>query len=158
MQQKATGYRPTSFGQAMLERASSACHPTGAMEVAARTLLVEPRSTDNEKVWATVVSKFLPEGHTAVSAAAGAAVLAGATEVEEGRAPRWCLKEECVLQMTFDVIFSRSVLSGSGNYSQRFAHLQATIHTDIEREEFGWGMEKLWRKIVDEPGPFPPEL
>lgn len=85
MQQKATGYRPTSFGQAMLERASSACHPTGAMEVAARTLLVEPRSTGKEKPWPTLMATFPTEEHATVSAAAAATVPASAGNRERGR-------------------------------------------------------------------------
>ena len=59
--------------------------------------------------------------------------------------------------MLFDVISSRSALSGPGNDGQRFFHLQSIIHTDIGREEFGKGMTAFWRKIVDEPGAFPPE-
>ena len=39
-----------------------------------------------------------------------------------------------------------------------FAHLQSIIHTDIEREELGRGITAFWRRMVDEPGTFPPEF
>ena len=56
--------------------------------------------------------------------------------------------------MLFDVISSRSALSGPGNSGQRFAHLQPIIHTEIGRDEFGWGMTAFWRILGDEPNAF----
>ncbi|CAN0541723.1 unnamed protein product, partial [Laminaria digitata] len=87
----------------------------------------------------------------AVSAAAVAAVLASATEVEDGNAPPWRPDDEYASEVLFDVISSRSALSGPGNDGQRFAHLQPIIHADIGREDFGRGMTAFWRRIVDEP-------
>ena len=75
--------------EAKLERASSACHHTGGVKVAARNLLAEPRSEGNEEAYNTLVSKFPSEDHAVASAAAVAAVLASATEVEDRKAPPW---------------------------------------------------------------------
>ena len=79
-----------------------------------------------------MVSKFPPEDHAAVSeaAAAAAAVLSNATEIEDGNYPLVLL----------GVTSSRSVLAGSGNDAQRFFHLLPTIRTGIGREEFGKGV------------------
>ena len=60
--------------------------------------------------------------------------------------------------MLFDVISSRSALSGPRNDGQRFSHVESIIHTDVGREEFGRGMTALWRRNVDEPDVFPPEF
>ena len=98
------------------------------------------------------------EDHAAVSAAAAAAVLASATEVEDGSAPSWRPDDEYASEVLFDVISSRSALSGPGNDGQRFSHLQSIIHTDSGREEFGQGMTDVWRKIFDEPDSFPPQF
>ena len=68
--------------------------------MAARNLLVEPRSAGNEETWKTLVARS---------------------------------------EVLFDVLNSRSALSGPGNDGQPFAHLQSIIHTDIGREEFGTG-------------------
>ena len=69
--------------EAKLERASSTCRHAGGVEVAARNLLAEPRSGGKEQTWNTLVCKFPSEDHAAVPAAAAAAVLASATEVED---------------------------------------------------------------------------
>ena len=103
------------------------------------------------------MSKFPSEDHAVVSAAV-AAVLASATEVEDGNALPRRPDDEYASEVLFDVISSRSVLSGPGNDGQRFSHLQSIIHTDIGREEFGKDMTAFWRKIVHEPDAFPPEL
>ena len=76
----------------------------------------------------------------------------------DGNSPPWRPDDEYASEVLFDVISSRSALSGPGNDGQRFSHLQFIIHTDIGREEFGQGMTAFWRKIVDEPDAFPPEL
>ena len=102
--------------------------------------------------------KFPSEDHTAVSAAVAAAVLVSATEAEDGNAPLWRPDDEYTSEVLFDVISSRSALSGPGNDGQRFAYLQSIIHTDIGREEFGRGMTAFWRRLVDEPDAFPPEF
>ena len=73
--------------EAKLERASSACRHAGGAKVVARNLLAEPRSAGNEETWNTLVAKFPPEDHAAVSAAA-VAVLASATDTEDENAPR----------------------------------------------------------------------
>ena len=86
------------------------------------------------------MSKFPSEDHAAVSAAAAAAVLASATEVENVNAPAWRPDDEYASEVLFDVISSRSALSGPGNDGQRFPYLQPIIHTDIGREGFGNGM------------------
>ena len=106
----------------------------------------------------TLVAKFPSEDHAAVSEAVAAAVLPSATEGEDGNAPPWCPDDEYTSEVLFDVMSSRSALSGSGVDGQRFAHLQSIIDTDIGREEFGRGMAAFWRRLVDEPDAFPPEF
>ena len=69
-----------AFEEAKLERASSTCRHVGGVKVTARNLVAEPRSAGNEETWNTLVAKFPPEDHAAVSTAA-ASVLASATEV-----------------------------------------------------------------------------
>ena len=115
------------------------------------------RSAGNEETWNTLVVKFPPENHAAVSAAATAA-LASVTEVEDGNAPPWRPDGEYASEVLFDVINSRSTVSGSGNDGQRLAHLPSIIHTDMGREEFGRGIATFSRRIVDEPDAFPPEF
>ena len=85
-------------------------------------------------------------------------MLANATKGEDGNAAQWRPDDEYASEVLFDVISSRSALSGPGNDGQRFAHLQSIIHTDAGREEFGRGMTTSWWRIVDEPDAFPPEL
>ena len=144
--------------EAKLERASSACRHAGGVKVAARNLLAEPRSPGTEETWSTLVSEFPSEDHAAVSAAVAAAVLASATEVQDGNAPPWRPDDEYASEVLFDVISSRSALSGPGNDGQRFSHLQPIIHTNIGREEFGKVMVAFWRRIVHEPDAFPVEF
>ena len=99
--------------EAKLERASSTCRHAGGVEVAARNLLVELRSEGNEETWNTLVSKFPPEDHAAVSAAATtAAVLASATEMEDGNAPPWRPDDEYASEELFEAISSRIALPG----------------------------------------------
>ena len=141
-----------------LERASSACSHAGGVKVAARNLLAEPRSAGNEETWKTLVTKFPSEDHTAVSATTADAVLASATEGEDGNVPKWRRDDEYASEVLFDAITFRSTLSGPGNDGQRSAHLQSIIHTDIGMEEFGRGMTAFRRRIVDEPDAFPPEF
>ena len=83
--------------------------------MAARNHLAEPRSVGNEETRNILVAKFPPEDHAAVPAAAAAAVLARATEVEHGNAPPWRADDEYASEVLFDVISSRSALSGPGN-------------------------------------------
>ena len=104
------------------------------------------------------MAKFPSVDHAAVSAAGTAAVLASATGVEDGQPPSWRPDDEYTPEVLFDVIGSRSALSGPGNDGQRFAHLQSIIYTAIGREEFGRGMSAFWRRLVDEPDAFPPEF
>ena len=85
-------------------------------------------------------------------------MLASTTEVEDGNAPSWLPDDEYAFEALFDVINSRSALSGPGNDGQRFSHLQSIIHTTIGREDFGKGMTAFWRRIVDEPDAFPVEF
>ena len=134
-----------------LERTSSACSHAGGVKVAARNLLAEPRSAGNEQTWNTLMAKFPCEDDAAESAAAAEAVLASATEGEDGNAPPWLPDDEYASEVLFGVIDSRSALSGPENDGQRFAPPQSIIHTDIGQKEFGRGMTVFWRKIVDEP-------
>ena len=128
--------------------------------MAASTLLAEPRSAGSDETWTTLVAKFPSEDHTAVSTAAvaAAAVLASATEAEDGNAPPWRPDNEHTSEVLFDVNSSCSALSCPSNDGQPFAHLQSVIHADIGREEFGRGMTVFWRRIVDEPDEFPAEI
>ena len=41
---------------------------------------------------------------------------------EDGHAPPWCPDDEYASEVLFDVISSRSTLSGPGNDGQRFSH------------------------------------
>ncbi|CAN0518077.1 unnamed protein product, partial [Laminaria digitata] len=91
---------------------------TREVKVAARNLLAEPRSAGNEETWKTLVAKFPPEDRAAVSVGEAAAVLASATEVEHGNAPPWRPDDEYASEVLFDVISSRSALSGPGNDGQ----------------------------------------
>ena len=84
--------------------------------------------------------------------------MASATEVEDGKAPPWRPDDEYASEVLFDVISSRSALSGPGNDGQRFSHLQSIIHTNIGREELAKGMTAFWRRGVDEPDAFPVEF
>ena len=83
------------------------------------------------------MAKFSSKDHAVVSEAPADAVLATATEGEEGNAPVWRPNDEYASEVLFDAISSCSALSGAGNDRQRFSHLQSTIHTDIGREKFG---------------------
>ena len=86
------------------------------------------------------------------------AVLASATDAENENAPPWRPDNEYTSEVLFDVISSRSALSGPGNDGQRLAHLHSIIYTDIGRGEFGLRMTAFWRRLVDEPAAFPPEF
>ena len=100
--------------EAQLERASSACRHTGGVKVASRTLRAESRSARNEKTLAMLGVKFQPEDHTADSAAAAAAVLAGATNVDGVSEAPQSQNDEYAFQMRFHIIISRSARSGCG--------------------------------------------
>ena len=66
------------------------------------------------------MAKFPSEDHAGVSTAAAEAVLASATEGEDGNAPPWRPDDECASEVLFDVISSHRTLSGPGNDGQRF--------------------------------------
>lgn len=104
------------------ERASSACRYAGGPKAAARTLLADSRSADNEETWTTLLAEFPPDDRAAVSAPA-ATILASGTEGEEGSAPAWLPNVEFDSHVHFDIISSRSVLLAPGKDGQRFAHL-----------------------------------
>ena len=61
--------------------------------------------------------------------------------MEDVNAPPWRPDDEFASEVLFDVISSRSALSGPGNDDQRFSHLQSIIHTNIGWEEFRKGMK-----------------
>lgn len=88
--------------------------------------------------------------HRPFRAAATVAVLASATEAEDGNAPPWRPDDEYASQV-------RSSM-GPGSDGPRFAHLQFIIQTDIGQEEFGRGMTAFWWRITHEPDAFPPEF
>ena len=98
-------------------------------------------------MWSTLVAEFPSEDHAAVSAAATAAVLASATEAEDGNAPPWRPDNEYTSEVSFDVISSRSALSGPGNDGQRFANLQRIIHTNIGKGGVRPGHDSLLEVI-----------
>lgn len=102
--------------------------------------------------------KFPPKDNMTVSAAMTAAVLANATEVEDGSAPPWRQNDEYGSQVFFGINNSRSTLSGTMNDGQRFVLLLSTIHTDIGREASGRGMPKHSRRIIHELDVFPSEF
>lgn len=101
---------------------SSTCRYAGGDTIAAPTRLAESRSAGNENTWATLVVKFPPENHTSVSMVV-AAMLASATELEEGSVIPWRADDEYASQVIFDMISTRSALSGPRNESQRVEHL-----------------------------------
>ena len=80
--------------------------------MAARNLLPEPRSEGNEETRNTLVSESPPEDHAAASAAMAAAVLASATEAEDGNAPPWRPDDEYASEELFEAISSRIALPG----------------------------------------------
>ena len=101
-------------------------------------------------------AKSPPEGHAAVSATIVAAVMASATEPEEGSTPPWRPDDEYAYQVLVDTIIrSGSALPGNGNGGQRFTNLQSIIYTKIGREYFD--MTAFWR-IVDYPDAFTTEF
>ena len=126
--------------------------------VVAPNVLAEPRPAGNEETWNTLVAKFPSQDHAAVSAAAVEVVLASVTDGEDGNYPPWRPDDEYVSEVLFDVINSSSALSGPKNGCQILAHLEFIIHTDIGREEFERGMTAFWRRVVEEPDVFPPEV
>ena len=81
-------------------------------------------------------------------------MLTSATEVEDGIALPWHSDDKYASKLLFDVISSRSALSGPGNDGQRFSHLQSIIYTDIGRERLGRGMTAFWPRIGDETDSF----
>ena len=87
------------------------------------------------ETWGALVVNFSPEDHAAVSAVATAAMLASATEGEEGRAPPYRSRDEYASQVLNYIISSSSALSGPRHGSLRFAHLQSTINSKILCEE-----------------------
>ena len=91
--------------------------------MAARNLLAEPRSAGTEETRNAMLAKFTSEDHAAVSAEAAEAVLASATEREDGNARPGRPDDEYASEVLFDVISSRSALSDRGNNGQGFAHL-----------------------------------
>ena len=70
----------------------------------------------------------------------------------------WRPDNDYASEVLFNIINSRSALSGPGNDYQRFVHLQSIIHIGIGRKEFRRGMAAFWRRIVDEPNALPPEF
>lgn len=82
-------------------------------------------------------------------------MLPSATEREEGSALAWHPGDEYTSQVLFDIIGSRSAVSGLGNDGRRFEHLQFAIHTNIGRKEVGKGMTAFWWRVVDNPNAFP---
>ena len=56
------------------------------------------------------------------------------------------------------MINSRNALSGAGSNGLRYLHLQSIIRTGVGREKFSTGIEAFWRRIIDDPSAFPPEL
>ena len=71
-------------------------------------------------------------GHVSLTAAA--AVLANANDFEDGFTPPWHPDDEHPPEVLFDVVSSRSALSGPGNDGERFVRLQSIIDIDIGRD------------------------
>ena len=112
----------------------------------------------NEATWERVKAKFLDEDHSSISEAAAAAVAASASDSEEGNGPKWRPEGEFDPQITLEVINSRNALSGAGSDGLRFSHLQSITRTSFGRAKFDAGIEAFWRRIIDNPGAFPPEF
>ena len=81
--------------------------------MAARSLLVEPLAPVIEETWEKVKANFPEEDPT--SEAAAAAVAASSSDPEEGSCPNWRPEKEFHPQVDFEVINSRSALSGAGS-------------------------------------------
>lgn len=75
--------------EAKFKRASSAGRHPGCVTMAARSLLVDPRSNGSEATWQRVKAKFPDDDSSSVSEAATAAVAASASGVEEESGPMW---------------------------------------------------------------------
>lgn len=73
---EARGFKATGCGlrkaleETKLKQGSSVCRHTRGVKVAARILLAGPHSAGNGEMWNTLMAKFSPEDHVAVSAAA----------------------------------------------------------------------------------------
>ena len=70
--------------EAKVKRASSACHDPEGVTVAVLSLPTESRAPGREATWGLVKPKFPGEDQTSVSEAAVAAVVASASDSEEG--------------------------------------------------------------------------
>ena len=70
----------------------------------------------------------------------------------------WRPEEEFDPQVSLEVINSRNALSGAASDGLCFSPLQSIIRTDFGREKFGAGIEAFWRRIIDDPSVFMPEL
>ena len=60
--------------------------------------------------------------------------------------------------MVFEVINFRNTPSGAGSDGLRFSQLRSITRSNFGQECFGAGIEAFWRRIVDEPDAFPPEI
>ena len=118
---------------AKFKSAASACRHPGGITIAARGLLEGPRAPRNEVTWTIVKVKFPEDDQNSVQETATAARVASVTEPEEGRGPTWRPEGEFNPQVAFEVINSRSALSGSGSDGLRFSHLQSIIRTIWQR-------------------------
>ena len=107
--------RKEALGEAKLERASSACRHAGGVSSGSTKPFGRATISGERGDAEHIGGQVPPEDHAAVPAAAAAAVLARATEVEHGNAPPWRADDEYASEVLFDVISSRSALSGPGN-------------------------------------------
>ena len=92
------------------------CSHAGGVKGAACNLLAELRSAENEETWVTLVAKLPSEDNAAESAVAAEA--SNAVECHRGgkwKCPPRRPDDEYASEVLFDVIGSRSALSGPGN-------------------------------------------
>ena len=134
---------------AKYERASSACHHSGGVSVAARSLLAAPRAPGDEVTWERVTARFPVKDRASDSESAAAVVAASSTEPENWSVPNSRPEEEFDSQVILDIINSRNALSGAGSDGGSdglvFSHLQSIVRTGFGREKLGAGIETFWR-------------
>lgn len=119
----------------------------GGAEVVAHTLLTEPCSQATKKR-----GPLLSEDHTAVFAAAAAAVLANAIEAEDGSAAPLHPDDAYASQVFFDIASSRSLLQDPRNMIRAPpGHHLHRLRAGGVRPEHDTG---FWRRIAKESDAF----
>ena len=83
---EATGCHPRSFRGGEVRTGVVGVSPRGRGQSVSTQPLGEPLSAGNEEAWNMLMAKSPSEDHAEVSATAAAAILASATDVDDGNA------------------------------------------------------------------------